>query len=554
MADAFILLRRCHLFVAMQDAELKELATHFEQVEVEGDQYVFRQGDPADGFYMIQSGQVEVSVMNALSGKTRRLSVLVEGDYFGEMALVRRGPRSASVKALKPLKLWKLSRAQFESYVLGGSKVKPNLEVAIRSRRFARRANFKWLTPNEIVYLVTLRHPFFLLDMLWKPVLVILAGAALGGALWFVNFPLAWQAGSLAVIAAGTGWYYWNWVDFHNDWYVVTNQRVVDIDKVVLFYDSRAEAPLPTVQNTAIKTTEWGRQLNYGDVIVNTFSGPITLNNVPYPQATADMILEQVNRVRVQQKTAERAALKGTLRLSMGLDKPPEKPAAQPPAPKKRGSLFQPVVDFFKNFSLRVREQQGDSIVYHKHPALLAAELAPELGGILLCVALLAIRLFAGLDFLNTVSLWVLAGLALLVLVFLIGRVVYEYLDWKNDIYMVTGTQIFDIERKPLGNEQRKAANLDSVMNISFVRPGLIATLLNYGTVTIMAGPGGEMKFFNVFDPMSVQQDIYRRKEAREQAKAAAAARQRAEELGQYLSVFYEIMEDERKKRDGAAT
>jgi hypothetical protein len=131
---------------------------------------------------------------------------------------------------------------------------------------------------------------------------------------------------------------------------------------------------------------------------------------------------------------------------------------------------------------------------------------------------------------------------------------VYEYLDWKNDIYMVTSTQVLDIERKPFGNELRKAANLDAVTNIAFVRPGFIATLLNYGMVTINAGPGGEMKFFNVFDPMGVQQDIYRRKEARDQAKAAVATRQRAEEMGQYLSVFYEIMEDERKGRESTGS
>ena len=53
---------------------------------------------------------------------------------------------------------------------------------------------------------------------------------------------------------------------------------------------------------------------------------------------------------------------------------------------------------------------------------------------------------------------------------------------------------------------------------------------------------------------MGVQQDIYRRKEARERAKAAVATRQRAEEMGQYLSVFYEIMEDERKGRESTGS
>ncbi len=542
MADAFPLLRRCHLFISVADDDLRELATHFVLVEAPADEYVFKQGDPADGFYMIQSGQVEVTITNAVNGKARRLSTLVEGDYFGEYALVRRGLRSASVKALKPLKLFKLTNTEFDEFVFGNARVKPNLEAALRSRAYARQANFKWLTPNEIVYIVTLRHPVFLLTMIWKSVALVLLAVGAAVALWWYSAPgiLLWAP--ILMLLAGAGWFVWDWVDFHNDWYVVTNQRVVDIDKVALFYDSRAEAPLPIVQNTALKTTELGRRFGYGDVIINTFSGPVTFHNVPHPQAIADMILEQVNRSRVQQRMLEKQALKSTLRLAIGLDKPPEKPAP-PPAKKPSGPL-----GFFKQFSFRMREQRGDSVIYHKHPVVLLNEVGGWLAGIAIVMGLIAIGLTGQLgDW-----IWLYLGVLVIILVFLINVVVYEYFDWQNDIYMVTPTQIIDVAKKPFGNEQRKAANLDVIMNISYSRPGLVYQLLNYGTVTIQAGPGGEMKFFDVYDPLSVQQDIYRRKEALTQAKAASATRQRVEELGQYLTAFYEIMEDERKKREGS--
>lgn len=540
MAEAFPLLRRCHLFIAVPDAELKDLAAHFVAEEVAEGEYVFRQAEPADAFYMIESGQVEVSAINLFTGQERKLTHLVQGDYFGEMGLVRHGPRSASVKALKPLKLWKLTREEFDEFVVGNSRVKPELEVAIRSRRFARKANFKWLLPGEIVYLVTLRHSVFLVEMLWKPVLVLLAAVtAAFGMLWY-GLPWNWQVAPLALLLAGAGWFWWNWIDFHNDWFVVTNQRVVDIDKVLLFYDSRAEAPLPTVQNTTIKTDEWGRQFNYGDVIINTFSGPVTFHQVPHPQATADMILEQVNRTRVQLKLSEREQLKKTMRLAIGFDKPPDKQAGPPSASKPAAAGL---MSMLRSIDFTVREQQGDTIIYHKHPLILVAELRSQLLGIAIAIIIVSISPF----FLPQYAVWIL-GLGVVALVILISMVAYGYLDWKNDIYMVTPAQIFDLEKKPFGQEQRKAANLDNITNISFVRPGLVATLLNFGTVTINSGPGGEMKFFNVYDPPSVQQDIYRRKEARERGKAEAAAKQRVDEMGQYFSVFYEIMEEERKK------
>jgi len=174
MPEAFPLLRRCHLFVGVADNEVKDLAAHFQPTEVAAEEFVFKQGEPGDGFYIIQSGQVEITAVNPVSGKTRKISTLVEGDYFGEMALVRRGARWASVKALKALKLFKLTNEEFDQFVLGNPKIKPNLELVMRARAYARKANFKWLLPNEIVYVVTLRHPVFLLGMMWLPGLVIL--------------------------------------------------------------------------------------------------------------------------------------------------------------------------------------------------------------------------------------------------------------------------------------------------------------------------------------------------------------------------------------------
>lgn len=547
MAEAFPLLRRGHLFIGLSDTELKDLAAHFVPVDTPDGEYVFRQGEVADAFYVIQSGQVEVSAISLLTGQERVLSNLVEGDYFGEMGLVQRGQRSASVRALKPLKLWKLTRQEFDEFLAGNPRVRPELEVAVQSRRFARRARFKWLLPGEIVYLVTLRHRLFLLEMVWKPALLSLAAVALAVALAWFGLPWSWQLAPLALLIAGGVWFVWNWVDFHNDWYVVTNQRVVDIDKVMLFYDSRSEAPLPTVQNTAIRTDEWGRQLNYGDIIINTFSGPVIFHNVPNPQATADLILEQVNRSRVQIKLSEREQLKKTMRLAIGVDKPPEKPGGPGAASKPKATGLAAML---RSIQFSVREQQGDTIVYHKHPLILVAELRWQLAGILAALLAVAIVPFLAPQFV----VWIV-GLSVMALMLLIAKVAYEYLDWKNDVYMVTPTQIFDLEKKPFGAEQRKAANLDAIMNITFVRPGPVATLFNFGTVTINAGPGGEMKFLNVFDPPSVQQDIYRRKEARERAKAEAAAKQRVDEMGQYFSVFYEIMEEERKKdkRGGSA-
>ncbi|MBI3242256.1 MAG: cyclic nucleotide-binding domain-containing protein [Chloroflexi bacterium] len=562
MADAFPLLRRMHLFISMTDDELRELGSHFEWVEFKPEEVVFKQGDPGDAFFAIQEGQVEIT-RATLTGGSKLVSKLVAGDYFGEISLQHRSHRTASVKALTALKLWRLSRDDYYRSIFNNPKIKPHLEVALRSRNFARDADFAKLLQNdktkeksdEIVYLATLQHSIFLWQMLAPTFVGMLLVIALGAGLFYARtlippdfLPWAWGA-AVFLFLLDLAWMRWNWIDFHNDWYIVTNKRIIDIDQVVFLFDSRAEVPLTSVSNTAIKASEWGRLFDYGDLIVNTFSGPIIFNNVPYPQATADMILEHLNRSRIQQKMQERETLKTTIRKSLA---PPQQAglskAPPPPPPKQASFLPKPLQEFKglrQKLTLAIREQQGDAIIYHKHHYVLIQRIGLQLLGVLGVIFVLFLYTFRIFTFDPVITL----AVSLTVFIIFVGSALYQFLDWRNDIYMVTSTQIIDLERKPFGDESRKAANLESVMNVTYTKPSLLANFLNYGTVTVQTGPGGEMKFFNVFNPLSVQQDIYRRKETRAAAVANAASKQRQEELGQYFSAFYEMLEEDRRKR-----
>jgi CRP-like cAMP-binding protein len=60
-------------------------------------EYIVRQGEPGNCMYEIQTGKVEV--LRHEEGKELLLSVLEKGDFFGEMALFEKSPRSASIRA-----------------------------------------------------------------------------------------------------------------------------------------------------------------------------------------------------------------------------------------------------------------------------------------------------------------------------------------------------------------------------------------------------------------------------------------------------------------------
>jgi CRP-like cAMP-binding protein len=74
---------------------------------------VFRQGDPGDRFYVIEAGAADVI------GDDRLLTTLGPGDGFGEIALLRRVPRTATVRAATDLELHALTCDRFLPVVTG---------------------------------------------------------------------------------------------------------------------------------------------------------------------------------------------------------------------------------------------------------------------------------------------------------------------------------------------------------------------------------------------------------------------------------------------------
>jgi len=113
----------------------------------------------------------------------------------------------------------------------------------------------------------------------------------------------------------------------------------------------------------------------------------------------------------------------------------------------------------------------------------------------------------------------------------------YQFVDWANDIYQVTPTQIVDITRKPLGTESREVAPLENILGTEVDRKGLAGLLLNYGTVTAMIGTA-EFKFQGVFDPVGVQQDIVRAQEAILARKHDKESGQRRDEMVELLRLY----------------
>jgi hypothetical protein len=101
------LLQRVPIFAPLGGPALERLAAQLVPVRAEAGTEVIRQGDHGDRFYVVADGELEVLV----DGRPTR--TVLPGDFFGEIALLRDIPRTASVRALTDVSLYALERDDF---------------------------------------------------------------------------------------------------------------------------------------------------------------------------------------------------------------------------------------------------------------------------------------------------------------------------------------------------------------------------------------------------------------------------------------------------------
>ena len=138
------------------------------------------------------------------------------------------------------------------------------------------------MRPDEVIYFLARKHIILFFEAALGPALFLFVPALLIlGFLFYKSLILLGLAAVIFLIIAAV--LVWEWVDWGNDYYIVTNQRVVWLEKVVGLYDSREESPLPTVISVSTETEPLGRSLDYGNVIIRTFVGRIVFHHVAHP-------------------------------------------------------------------------------------------------------------------------------------------------------------------------------------------------------------------------------------------------------------------------------
>ena len=371
--------------------------------------------------------------------------------------------------------------------------------------------------PDEEVLFVKRRHWFVLLRWLTPPVILFLAMLGIGLVIGVAAEldPLVWALVLLVLTAAPVGLIVWRVLDWENDHYILTSQRVVHIERVYFLFESRHEASLNKIQDvTFAMPTMLHNLLNFGDVEIETAgtTGQIRFEAVPNPREVQTMILK-----------------------AAGLQRRKRLPREVPPA-EATGlwGWLQGAGKFFVRMLYPVYPRRG-VIVWRKHwYVLLRSIFVPAFAALLTATLILTLLLTRPIP----------AAIAALSLIFLIlvAVLAFLFIDWHNDIYILTTDRVIDIEKRPFTHEFRREANMGMIQDVSYEQPSFIAKLLNFGNVRLeTAGTQGEFTFDSVPNPREVQNEIVRRLSA---YRAHLQEEQARRERERFLQMVQEAMQE----------
>jgi membrane protein YdbS with pleckstrin-like domain len=579
-------LRDMPLFAAYTDEQFRAVSDLLRIEKVERTTLLIQQGGMYTNMYLLRHGQAVVRMVDA-DGKNHFVKNLTVGEIFNEAAFLT-GLRSArTVEALTPLTLWCISRESFLALLAERPELMPMLnppaDLPVRlntpaAKRRQRQQVFQWQRSNEHMAHYCHKHPWVFWRRLWPLlfaaaailVLVLVArnydgsaqqagqaaapSAVTGPAQVFtIETPLLLMLQALVILVALASFLYviYQIIDWQNDYYAVTDQRLIHRERTVLIRDQQSEVPMNKVQNVSIDRPgimSW--LLDYGNLTIDAsgLRSKVQFNDIAKPDQVAEIILNQSQRMHGDSLASQRVKMRADLinELHIVPSNEEDKQAAHKrPAQRKLTLRSRSSLDNVRNtFMPHMRVVEGDTILYHKHWLQLAEELTFPVSAVLVYVALLILmRLFVP----SVAQIVLGTPLEIGVIVVGIGLllwVMYRYENWRNDIYILTPDRIVDIDRSPfgVGPSSRREARLLAVQNVNLDMSGLWDNAFNIGNVIIQtAGAEGTLTFERVHDPHGVQRDIMSRMEAQDARVRERQMAERRHEFAEWVGIYDEL-------------
>lgn len=377
-------------------------------------------------------------------------------------------------------------------------------------------ARFPGQQEGENVIIFSKRHWYILSQWLRGPFLLLFLSALVTRFAFDaldiegVRALLAWSI----ALAPASLWILWRVLDWWNDHYIVTDRRVIHIERIYARWEKRDEAHLDRVQDVAVEVpTIMSNLLGFGNVLIATAgtTGTITFNSVPEPQRVQAQILALVAKAKERAGKEDLEAIKA-VREMLGL---PRQEAQRHPQPSEQPSpegeeAGQGLRQFIASLLCPSIPSEPGLLVWRKHWwALFNALMSPLITLAIAIIGWLSGRILLGEGLPLWASFLFASSLTLIVI-----WIIWRSIDWQNDLYIVTNERVIDIEKIPLVFEHRREASLGMIQDVSYTKPSFIAQRLDFGDVRLeTAAEAGLFTFDSVPHPQQVQTEIFKRLE-----------------------------------------
>lgn len=535
-AEILGLIRSIFPFRKMPDNLIEIVADNLGTSYFEEGQTVYEEGDDVDQLYIVLNGQVTLARSEGHGDNAEEvdLTILSRGDIFGFEILNANGRYLTTAYASQGVTVLTINLEHLGVLMDEITFFKMDLQALLNSFRLWLQVKFKWVAPDEKITYVARRHLFFLARKLFPPFLVALISLPL-----LVLLNSSFMGMAIPILALGLDvvgillWMVWVVVDWSNDYSIVTNQRVLFQEKVVLLYESRTEAPLGAVLSVTSKTDQVGRILDYGDVVIRTYAGQIILPDVRSPKKVALYLEAQVERAKAARARSEKESLTGIVRNRLGgAQKSPQKPSPKEPVDQP-GRLQNFLTTLFE-----LRYEKGGVIIYRTHWLILFRKIGLPSLLILGLFTVMILRITNEVAFL---SLEAVLAVSFLLLIFVAIWWTYQYADWRNDLYIITEDTVVDVYKKPLGTEKRQTAPMKNIQSVEYERLGFIGMMFNFGTVYIQVGDT-KLTFDEVYNPSGVQKELFKRIAERDYKEKQTTLQSERDRMSDWIETYYKVM------------
>jgi len=519
------------LFKFLSDEELGQLLPLFNPIALEEGEILYRTGFPGRNFFLVVSGKMLIEDEN------QNGVIINSRGHFGDRELHREGVRKETATALESTTLLAVNKRGYIAILSAYPSIRTRLSALRLSANILQRNAFPWIGSEEIIRFIDRKHINVLYGQLLLPALFLIL-TAIGAILLHLNLGIFMVITVLISIV----WGVWLWMDWRNDFYLVTSERAAWVEKVIWLHDQRREVPLQSILSVNISTNQMQRIFGYGDVIIRTYTGNIPMRNTSHPEVLLDLISEAQEIAKSRAKQTDKDNINQAIRSRLGLSGETGPMAEEEEytdlnmegGPQLTESIT-PLQEFLNMF--RARYELNGVITYRKHIFVLFK----NSWWLWLFFVILLVSFFARLVQLIPIPSLSLLGILLTVNVLALA---YAFADWANDRFQITDKLVIDLDRKPFGRETKRSALLENILSLDYSRENIIQRLFDFGTVAINVGDI-QLDFENVAQPISVQNEVFEHYNAAIKDNELAESRRRRYDMVEFLAAYHEESSDE---------